>query len=91
MSEPLKKEEGKPRMELIDPVAIEDLAQVLTMGAKKHSPNGWRRGIDMPDGDALFTGALLRHVNALQKGEVFDDESGLPHAADVMCNAMFLT
>ncbi len=90
-SDDFKKDAGKPRMELIDPTAAEDLARVLTMGAAKYTANGWRDGIDREDGDERIMGALLRHAMAILRGEIFDEESGLPHAAHIQCNAMFLT
>ena len=86
-----RKDTGKPRMELIDSTAELDLAVILTQGAKKYTPDGWRGGIDLEDGDDRIMGALMRHVNAIRRGEVYDEESGMPHAAHVMCNAMFLT
>lgn len=86
-----KKDAGKPKLELVDPTALVDLAAVLTMGAAKYSPNGWRKAINDDTAEGRIIGALLRHVVAHQLGETFDAESGLPHMAHVMCNAMFLT
>jgi hypothetical protein len=83
---PPQKLEGKPEMTFIDPDAELSLAKVLTMGAKKHSPEGWREATD----DNLFLNALMRHVNAIRRGEIFDPESGEPHATHVQANAMFL-
>jgi hypothetical protein len=33
---------------------------------------------------------MLRHAFAIQRGEINDPESGLPHAAHIMCCAAFI-
>jgi hypothetical protein len=60
---------------------------VLTYGAQKYAPEGWR---SVPDAEARYTGALMRHLEEWRTGEVIDPESGLPHLAHVLCNAAFL-
>lgn len=81
-----KKDAGKVRMDLLDPYALEQLAQVLTFGAEKYEANGWRKGIAW----MRTVGALLRHTFAFMQGQTYDPETGLHHMAHVMCNAMFL-
>ena len=83
----LKKDGGKPRMDLIDPIAIRGLASVLTFGASKYSAHGWREGIP----NSRLVAALLRHTLAIMDGELIDPESGLPHIDHVGCNWMFLS
>jgi hypothetical protein len=53
----------------------------------KYAPDGWRT---VPDAKARYTAALGRHFNAWRSGEEIDPESGLPHLAHVLCNAVFL-
>lgn len=81
-----KFDQDKPRMDLLDSYAIEELAKVLTFGAKKYAPHNWRKGIKL----SRLTAAAQRHLLAIMKGEDFDDETKLQHAAHLMCCAMFL-
>lgn len=82
-----KHDGDKPRYDLLPPVAIDMMAQVMTFGAKKYKPEGWRT---VPDAVQRYQAALLRHSFAMLRGEVLDTESGLPHAAHAMCCAAFL-
>ena len=82
-----KDDAGKPRMELLPLPELEEVARVLTFGAGKYAPEGWR---ELSDGYARYKGALLRHLAAIDRGELLDPESHLPHAAHVACNALFL-
>lgn len=77
----------KPRMELVDMSFVEGIARVLSFGASKYGDNSWK---NVPDGFNKYLGALLRHITALQQGELYDNETGLPHTAHIGCNAMFL-
>ena len=83
-----KHDHGKPRFDLIDPVFEEDLAKVMSFGAEKYSDNTWQT---VPDGLQRYHGAIRRHLNAIQKGELIDPDSGLPHIAHVSANAMFIS
>lgn len=82
----MKFDEEKPRMELLDPYAMEQLALVLTFGAKKYEPWNWTKGLAF----SRLIGAALRHLFAFAKGEDLDPESGLSHLAHAMCCLMFL-
>lgn len=82
-----KHDADKPSYDLLPPVAIELMAQVMTFGAKKYKPDGWRT---VPDALQRYQAALLRHSFATLRGEVNDPESGLPHAAHAMCCAAFI-
>jgi 5'(3')-deoxyribonucleotidase len=77
---------GKTRHDLLPPFASEQLAKVYTMGAKKYAPNNWRKGMAW----SRVIGSLKRHLNEIEKGNDFDDESGLHHAAHVAWNAVTL-
>jgi len=81
-----KHDDGKPRMELLSPIALEEIAKVLTFGAKKYGDHNWRQGIKW----TRILGALLRHVYAFLRGENEDSETGLSHMAHVGCCVLFL-
>lgn len=76
----------KARMDLLDPLALVELSNVLTAGAKKYAAHNWRNGINV----SRLVAAAYRHLTALNSGETLDPETGLQHAAHLMCNAMFL-
>lgn len=88
MSESLKYDEDKVRMDLVPLECVESIAKVLTYGAKKYADNSWQ---DLPDFWKRYKAALLRHLTALDKGELIDKESGLYHIDQVLTNAMFLS
>ena len=83
----IKSDKGKLRFDLVPTSAIEGLAEVLTMGAEKYTPNGWRT---VPDAINRYYSALHRHLLAWRNGEMTDPESGLHHMKHVMINAAFL-
>ena len=85
-TEAMKFDGEKTRMDLLDPCAIEQLAQVLTFGASKYAAHNWRKGISK----SRLLAAALRHLFAYLSGEDKDPESGLSHVAHAMCCCMFL-
>ena len=82
----LKFDDDKVRMDLLCPIAMEELAKVLTFGAKKYSAWNWAKGINT----SRLIGAALRHIFAYAKGEDRDPETGLHHIAHAMCCCMFI-
>jgi hypothetical protein len=83
----VKYDEAKPDWSLVPLDALEMVARVMTYGAKKYAPDGWK---GLPNFTNRYYAALLRHLTAWQAGEQFDPESGLPHMAHVLTNATFL-
>lgn len=81
-----KDDEGKIRLELIEPSFIEEVGQVLTFGANKYGANNWQKVENAKD---RYYAAALRHLLAWRKGEK-QDESGCSHLAHVATNMMFL-
>ena len=77
---------GKPRMDLISPLAMAYLAQVLTFGANKYAAHNWRKGIPL----SKLIAASQRHLTAIAAGIDTDEETGLPHVAHLLCEAMFI-
>lgn len=86
MSGGLKYDQEKPRMDLLDGYAIEQLAKVLTFGADKYAAHNWRKGISK----SRLLAALLRHTFAYLVGQDKDEETGLSHIAHAMCCCMFI-
>jgi hypothetical protein len=82
----VKFDQDKPRMDLLDARAIEQLALVLSFGAKKYAAHNWRKGW----AKSRLIAAALRHIFAYLRGENNDPESGLSHVAHAMCCCMFL-
>lgn len=86
MSQELKRDAGKLRMDLVPPEWFVSDAQVLTFGQNKgYKEHSWQQ---VPIN--RYKAALLRHLFAYLQGEIMDEESGLPHLAMVRVNAGFL-
>lgn len=73
--------EGRVPLELIPPVAEILMARALEDGANKYGPWDFR---GRPVKLSTYIGAMKRHINALQSGEVLDPKSGQHHLAHVM-------
>lgn len=83
----LRYNSGKPRFDLVQPWAHEEMVKVLTVGANKYEDRNWEKGMKW----TTVLASLKRHISAIENGEDFDEETGLLHAAHVACNAHFLT
>ena len=83
-----KYDENKSRMDLIPLDTIENVGKILGVGAQKYGENNWQ---ELPNFWSRYKGALLRHLAAIDRGELLDQESGLPHIDHVLCNAVFLS
>lgn len=87
--EKVRMKAGKPRFELIDPLAELGLAMVLGGGAIKYGEGAPWKGLHGSDRMPVY-GALIRHYNAMMVGETIDTEFLLPHSVHLLANAMFL-
>lgn len=80
---------GKPKICIFFdeyfPHAIEAVTEISAFGAIKYSPGGWKK---VPDGYDRYTEAMRRHYAAVCKGEIFDDDSKLPHDYQIAWNAL---
>lgn len=65
----------------------EGLARVLEMGGKKYGRDNWKKGLNENE----IIDSLMRHLVKHINGEIFDDESGLPHTDHIQANAYFLS
>jgi hypothetical protein len=82
----IKHDQDKPMMDLLDSGFLEDMASVLTFGAKKYAAHNWRKGINV----SRTIAAIYRHLGALNRGEDLDPESGCHHEACIAINCQFL-
>lgn len=64
---------------------LADVMGALSHGDKKYGAGSWK---DLPT--KKFLGAVMRHVGAHLKGELFDPESGLPHLAHAAANLVII-
>ena len=83
-----KFDDGKTQMGLLlgdCHASIKAIADVLSFGARKYAPRGWRAVAA-----SRYLDAMYRHLNAWHAGEANDPESGLPHLAHVATNVVFL-
>lgn len=83
----LKTDDGKPRFDLMPPLAVREFVEVLTIGAKKYGPENWRH---VRDRRRRYFAAALRHTWAWWLGETHDEESQRSHLAHAMCCLAFL-
>ena len=66
---------------------LAELAKVLTFGAKKYERDSWQGVENAP---TRYQDALDRHLNAWNRGETADTESGLSHLSHAAVNVLFL-
>lgn len=85
----VKKDNGKPQLNLVPLEILEPLARVREFAVKKYGKDGIEAWREISD-DRLLA-ALLRHTVAYQKDpNALDQESGLPAIYHVAINATFL-
>lgn len=78
----------KTRLELLEPEFIKGIGKIITFGAEKYSANNWKKA-RAEDIDRI-KGALYRHWLAYLGGEKLDPETGESHLYHIGCNLMFL-
>ena len=85
----IKADNGKPKLSLVPPEIIRDIAIVREYGNNKYPEGGkdnWKQVEPIRYKDALF-----RHLLAyLEDPKGVDEESGLPHLWHLACNVAFL-
>lgn len=82
-----KKYDGeKPRMYLLPPKALTEVAKVLTFGANKYDEHNWKKLDNLQN---RYTGAALRHIFSHMDLEELDPETGLDHLAHAICCLLF--
>jgi hypothetical protein len=86
LTEAIKKDQEKPRFDLLDPEFLEGVADVLAFGAEKYSDHNWKLGFKW----SRLIAATGRHLLAIMRREDIDPESGKPHVYHLGCSVMFL-
>lgn len=86
MSEGKKYDGEKPKMYLLPPKTLLEVAKVLTFGAAKYDEHNWKKLDNLQN---RYSGAALRHIVAHLDGEELDEETGLDHIAHAICCLMF--
>ena len=81
----LRYNQGKRKWSLVDYKSLEPMIEVLEFGAKKYSPDNWKKGLDKKE----ILESMQRHLGALMDGQASDPETELSHMGHIMCNAMF--
>lgn len=84
--EGVKFDAGKPELDLISTYATEELAKVLSFGAKKYGKYNWTKGIVF----SRCLAAAKRHMLAWENRIDCDEETGTNHLANAMANLMFI-
>jgi len=82
----IKDDQMKPIWSLLPFDALDQINEVLSLGALKYSSDNWRK-VDR----IRYVDAMMRHITAFLKGEVFDQDTGTTtHLAHAGCCALFL-
>jgi hypothetical protein len=85
----LKYDSEKPRYDLLLtglPLSLEEVTQVLTIGAKKYADNNWRR---VDHAETRYMATAMRHEVAHVQGENRDPETDRYHLAHKICCDLF--
>lgn len=88
MTEAMKHDQEKPRVDLVPFDAIEAAGEVLAFGARKYGTWNWVQGQGLAW--HRLARAALSHIGKWAMGEDNDPESGLSHLAHALCCIMFL-
>ena len=82
-----KQDAGKPRLTLVPPQIIWDIAEIREYGCRKYGdPENWKQvGIER------YRDAAFRHFMAyLADPKGVDEESGIEHYKHLACNLAFI-
>lgn len=83
----MKFDDNKPRWDLIEYSVIEQLAIILSHGAKKYSDDNWKL---VEPFEKRYFAALMRHLAAYKNGEHVDKDSGNYHLSHALACLHFL-
>lgn len=85
-----RKNTGKPRLRAIlqVPKTVEAISEILLDSEKKYGPVEERGWMDYDPKETIDS--MMRHMVALESGEIVDPESGRPHTWHIATNAAIL-
>ena len=86
ISQGLKYDEGKPRLDLIPPELLFAVAVILGFGVTKYAERNWEKGMSW----GRVFGALMRHMWKWWRGDKCDEETGKSHLHHAACCIAFL-
>ncbi|KKN68954.1 hypothetical protein LCGC14_0446390 [marine sediment metagenome] len=87
MTDDARKNDGdKLRYDLIPADALEQVADLFTLGARKYGDRNWEQGFNY----TRVYAAMMRHLQAWYMGEDYDSEDGQHHLAPVAWGALVL-
>lgn len=86
MSEGVKHDQGKPRVDLLPFDALLAVTEVMEAGLGKYDARNWERGMHWSRPFA----SMMRHMWAWFQGQDQDPETGLSHLAHAACCVLFL-
>lgn len=81
-----KNDSGKPRADLLPPIALLQVARVFGYGACKYDDYNYRNGL----GHERIYAAAQRHLLSWWSGEEYDPETGESHLAHAACSVLML-
>lgn len=82
----LKHDGGKPRLDLVPAEIIEAVGIVMTHGIEKYGEGSYKNV-----NPKRYRAALMRHIcKWLKEPHGVDEDSGLPHLYHIACNVAFL-
>lgn len=87
-SQTAKADKGKPKLSLVPPQIIRDIARIREYGTNKYGdPDNWKK-VEVE----RYIDAAYRHFIAFAEDPTsIDEESGLPHLWHCECNMAFIS
>lgn len=82
----IKTDLDKREYSLLPWAAVGLTVDVLAWALRKYPRDNWTLVRPV----RRYADAAARHLEAIMRGEINDPESGLPHAAHLACNALFI-
>ena len=79
---------GKTPLELLPPLSLEAVADILDFGKEKYGEFNFLEGDIVKNTETI--GSVKRHINEYMKFKDVDDESGKKHLAHAVCQLMIL-
>lgn len=82
----VKDDSGKVDLSLVSPVLQEGVARCMMLGAEKYGRHNYLSGFKY----TRLLASLKRHLLSVERGEDYDEESGLHHLFHVAANVQML-